>query len=128
MAQMSDYLENKLIDHVFRNITYSQAGTVYLALYSDDPTDADVGTELVGAGYARMPVTFVAPIDGGTKNDADIVSPVATADWVTITHIGIRDLASGGNLLMHKNLATPITISNGNNFRIPQDQLTLTFA
>lgn len=127
MAQMSDFLENKLIDHVFRNTTYAQAGTLYVALYSTDPTDADTGTELSGSGYARQTVSFVAPSGGTTSNDADIVFPAATADWVTVTHVGIRDASTGGNLIMHKALDSAVDVLNTNNFRIPAGQFILTF-
>jgi len=127
MAQMSDYLQDKLINHVFRNIAYAQPTNLYVALYSDDPTDADTGTELSGDGYARTAAVFDAPTAGSgtTQNSADITFPAATADWVTITHIGIRDAASGGNLLTFKALTTPVTVLDTNNFRIPTGQLTL---
>ena len=128
MAQMSDFLENKLIDHVFRNITYGQAGVLYLALYSSDPTDADVGTELSGSGYARQPISFIAAVDGTTENDADVIYPTAAGNWVEITHVGIRDALTGGNLIMHQALTNPVTVLDTNNFRIPAGQLTLTFA
>jgi len=128
MAQMSDFLENALINHVFRNTTYAQAGTLYLALYSSDPTDADTGTELSGSGYARQELHFVAPSNGGTSNDADVTFPAATADWVTITHVGVRDASTGGNLIMHQQLTNSVDVLSGNNFRIPAGQLTLTFA
>ncbi len=128
MAQMSDYLENKLIDHVFRNTTYAQAGTVYLALYSSDPTDADIGTELVGDGYSRQVAAFIAPSDGSTSNVGDITFPAATANWVTITHVGLRDAITDGNLLMHQALMSPVDVLDTNNFRMPLGQFTLTFA
>lgn len=128
MAQMSNFLENAMIDHVFRNTPYVQSSTVYVTLYSTDPTDADTGTELVGNGYARTAVTFIAPTDGVTSNNADILFPVATADWTTITHIGVRDASTAGNLLFHKALTTPVTVLNTNNFRIPLGQLTATLA
>jgi len=128
MAQMSDYLENKLVDHVFRNTTYAQAGVVYLALFTSDPTDANTGVEMSGSGYARTAITFVAPTDGSTANDADVVFPAATADWTTITHVGIMDGSVGGNLLMHQVLTNPIDVLDTNNFRMPAGQLTLTFA
>jgi hypothetical protein len=128
MAQMSNFLEDKLIDHCFRNLTYAQAGIVYLALYSSDPTDADVGTELSGSGYARQAATFDAPSDGETQNTADIIYPVATANWTTVTHVGLRDAASGGNLLMHQALTTPVDVLKDNNFRMPLGQFSLLFA
>ncbi len=128
MSQMSDYLENKLINHVFRNETYAQAGTVYLALYENDPTDADVGTEMVGGGYARQAISFTTPADGTSSNNADIIFPAAMGDYPEITHVGVRDQLTGGNLLMHKQLTNPVTVLDTNNFRIPLGQLLMTFA
>ncbi|MCK5848972.1 MAG: hypothetical protein KAH01_07250 [Caldisericia bacterium] len=128
MAQMSDYLEENLMNHVFRNTNYAPPGTVYLSLFSTDPTDADVGTEIAGNGYARKDVSFIAPVDGVSSNDPEIIFPAATADWDTITHIGLRDASTAGNLLMHQALTTPVAVLTGNNFRIPVNQLVLTFA
>jgi len=127
MAQMSDYLENTLIDHLFRNTQMATPGTVYVALYTDDPTDADTGTELTAGGYARKSFTLAAPSGGTASNDADIMFDAATEDWPTVTHIGIRDADTGGNLLMHQALATPVNILDGNNFRIPAGELTIAF-
>ncbi len=128
MAQMSDYLENKLIDHVFRNITFVTPGTVYVALYSVDPTDADNGTELTGSGYARKEAVIGAATNGTASNNADILFDTASGDWTAVSHIGIRDNLTTGNLLMHKILASPVTVTSGNNFRITAGDLELTFA
>ena len=127
MAQMSDYLKDKLINGVFRATPYSPATNIYVALYSNDPTSGDTGTELSGSGYARVQVTFDAPATGsGTSvNSGDITFPTATADWTTITHVGIRDSDSGGNLLTFKELSSPIDVLNTNNFRIPVGELTV---
>jgi len=125
---MSTYLKNKLINHTLRSVSYIAPTHVYVALYSSDPTDADTGTELTGNGYARIQFTVVAPTDGVTSNDADIVSPIATADWLPITHIGIRDSSSTGNLLYHKALTTSVTVVSSNNLRIPTSSLNITLA
>ena len=127
MAQMSDYLKDQLVNHVFRATAYTNPTNVYVALYSSDPTSADIGTELSGSGYARVSATFGSPVAGsGTvQNDTDITFPSATADWSAITHIGIRDASTGGNLLSYKALTSSVTVLNTNNFRIPTGQLTL---
>ena len=95
---------------------------VYLALYTSNPTPNDTGTEVSGAGYARQPITFSAPaLEGGKqtiKNSAKVEFPVATADWGTITHVGIRDAATGGNLIAFAELAAPRTIMAGDRFVI----------
>ena len=53
MSEMSNYLENALVNAVLRNTSYTSPATVYLALYTSDPTDADAGTEVSGTSYAR---------------------------------------------------------------------------
>lgn len=128
MAQMSNYLEEKLIDLVFRNTAFATPGTVYVALYSTDPTDADTGTELTGDGYARVAVTIGAPVDGVSLNTVDVVFPAATADWTAVSHIAIRDALTAGNMLMHKALPAPVSILSTNTFRIPTGDLSVTFA
>ena len=104
MAEFSDFMENKIIDHMLRNQAYTPPATVYVALYTDDPTDADTGTEVSGGAYARQSVTLSAASGGATSNSADITFPTATADWGTITHVLLRDASTGGNLLMHSAL------------------------
>ncbi len=135
MAQMSDYLEEQLMNFVFRANpdSFVTPGLVHLALYSSDPTDANSGTELtVGTspGYARMSVgsTLGAPTDGVSTNESEILFAAATGDWVTITHMGILDEATGGNLLMHQALAASVDVLDTNNFRVPIGNLTVTFA
>ncbi len=130
MAQMSNYLKDKLIDEVFRNTPYAQATHHYVALYATNPTAADIGTELSGSGYARMTVDFDAPVvDTGTsQNTDDVTFAAATGDWVEITHVGVHDAVSAGNLLSFQALSTPITVLDTNNFRIPSSQLTVVFS
>ena len=54
MAEFSNFMENKIIDHMLRNQAYTPPATVYVALYTSDPTDADTGTEVSGGSYARQ--------------------------------------------------------------------------
>jgi len=126
MAEFSNYLENKIIDHMLRNQAYSPPSTLYLALYTDDPTDADTGTEVSGGSYARQSFTLNAASNGATSNSADITFPTATADWGTITHVGIRDASTGGNLLMHSPLDANKTVDNGDTFKINAGDLDIT--
>lgn len=95
----SNYLENAVINHVLRNTALSSPTTVYMALYTSDPGEADSGTEVSGGSYARVAVTFGAPTDGATSNSVEVQFPQATASWGTVTHFGIRDAATAGNLL-----------------------------
>jgi len=126
MAEFSNYLENAVIDAVLRNTSYTSPTTVYVGLYTSDPTDADSGTEVSGGSYARTAVTFSAPSNGVTSNSADVEFPQATASWGSVTHIGLHDAASGGNLLFHTILDTTKTIDSGDIFKIASGNLTVT--
>ncbi len=95
MAEMSNYLENALINAVLRNTSYTSPATVYLGLYTTDPTDADTGTEVSGNAYARQSITFGAPSNGVTTNTAAIEFPQATGSWGTVAYVGIRDASTG---------------------------------
>jgi hypothetical protein len=126
MASLSDYMETAVINHFLRNTTVASPATVYLALYTTDPTDADTGTEVTGGAYVRIPITLTAPVNGVTKNAADVEFAVATANWGTVTHAAVRDAATGGNLLLHGPLSINKTINTGDQFRVPANQLTFT--
>jgi hypothetical protein len=128
MAEMSNYLENALINVTLRATAYTAPTTVYLALYTTDPTDADTGTECSGTSYARQSVTFGAPSNGVSTNSAAIEFPQAGGAWGTITHIGIRDALTTGNLLYHTPLDASKTIATGDVFRIASSSLSVTLA
>lgn len=128
MAEMSNYLENALVNATLRNTAYTSPTTVYLALYTSDPTDADSGTECSGTSYARQSITFGAPSNGATTNSAAIEFPQAGGAWGTITHIGIRDALTTGNLLYHTPLDASKTIATGDVFRVASGSLSVTLA
>jgi hypothetical protein len=128
MAEMSNYLENALINATLRNTSYTSPTTVYLALYTTDPTDADTGTEVSGGSYARQSITFGAPSNGTSTNSAAIEFPAATGNWGTITHVGIRDALTSGNLLYHTALDASKTINTGDIFKILTSNLSVTLA
>jgi hypothetical protein len=128
MAEMSNYLENALINVTLRATAYTAPTTVYLALYTTDPTDADTGTECSGTSYARQSITFGAPSNGVSTNSAAIEFPQAGGAWGTITHIGIRDALTVGNLLYHTPLDASKTIATGDVFRIAIASLSVTLA
>ena len=126
MAEFSNYLENAIIDAVLRNTSYTSPTTVYVGLFTTDTTDAGSGTEVSGGYYARTAVTFSAPSNGVTSNSADVEFPQATASLGSVTHIGLHDAASGGNLLFHTVLDTTKTIDSGDIFKIASGNLTVT--
>jgi hypothetical protein len=128
MAEMSNYLEDALINATLRNTSYTSPTTTYLALYTSDPTDADTGTEVSGGSYVRQSITFSSPSNGVTSNSAAIEFPQCTADWGTVAYIGIRDAVTSGNLLYHTALDSSKVINNGDIFKITSTNLSVTLA
>lgn len=122
----SNYLENAVINHVLRNTALTSPTAVYVALYTTDPGEADTGTEVSGGSYARTAATFGAPADGVTTNSAAINFPQATASWGTVTHFGIRDAATAGNLLYSAALDTDRTVETGGAVSFAIGALTVT--
>lgn len=125
MAEMSNYLEDKILDHVLKNTSYTSPTTVYLGLFTSDPTDAGTGTEVSGGSYARQPISFAAASSGSSATDADISFPQATASWGTVSHVGILDQLTSGNLLFHTPLTTSKAIDSGDIFKVTTGNLTV---
>jgi hypothetical protein len=128
MAEMSNFLENALINATLRNTTYTSPATVYVSLWTSDPTDAGSGTEVSGGSYARTAVTMGAPSNGVSLNSADVTFPTATASWGVVGWIGINDASTTGNLLYHSPLDTSKTIDSGDIFKISTGNLSVTLA
>jgi len=126
MAEMSNYLENALINGTLRATSYTAPTTVYVGLYTTDPTDANTGTEVSGGSYARTSATFGAPSNGVTTNSAAVTFPTATGTWGTVGWIGILDAATSGNLLYHTPLTSSKSIISGDIFTIAIGNLSVT--
>jgi hypothetical protein len=129
MGALSNYLEEAVLNHVFRNIALGSPATTYLALYTTDPGEADAGVEVSGGAYARQAVTFGAPSQVGgkatIKNSVEIVFPVATADWGLIVFVGVRDTLTVGNLLYYGPMTVQKTINNTDQLKFAVDALVL---
>lgn len=129
MSKASDYLENKLTDLILRGAAFTAPVTIYVSLHTADPLDAASGTEVSGGSYARVAITAnttnwsgtqsagstvaSSGTGGASSNNGAITFPSPTASWGTVTHFGIWDAATTGNLLVHGALGTSKTINNG---------------
>ena len=129
MSAISNYLENKLIDFVFRGQPFTPPATIYFALLTSAPSDAGGGVEVSGGGYLRVAksaslVNFSGTQGSGstvastgttgtTSNNNPIVFPAPTATWGVVSHIATYDAATGGNLLEFGSLDIAKTINNG---------------
>lgn len=128
MAALSNYLENALINGTLRATNYTAPATVYVGLFTSDPTDAGSGTEVSGNAYARQSATFASPSNGASATNADIQFPQATGNWGTVTHFAIFDALTTGNMMYHGALTTSKTIETGDVFKIASGSLTVTLA
>lgn len=129
MSAFSDYVENKLTDLLLRGQAFTAPATVYVSLHTSATTDAGGGTEVSGGSYARVAITAnltnwsgtqsagsttaSSGTGGASSNNGAITFPTPTANWGTVTHFGIWDASSGGNLLIHGALTASKTINNG---------------
>ncbi len=110
MNHMTVYLKNKVLSENLQN--------VYVGLFNED-------VEISTASYQRQSATFVTPVEGQTSNNADILFPIATESWGSITHVGIFDSVAGGNLLF-KSLAEFVkTIDVSSQYKIPKNYLII---
>jgi hypothetical protein len=126
MAEMSNYLENALINATLRNTSYTSPAAVYVGLYTSDPGEGNTGTEVSGGSYARTAVTFGSPSNGVSTNSASVTFPTATGTWGTVTHVGILDASTSGNLLYYTALDASKSIASGDVFTISTGNLSVT--
>ena len=126
MAELSNYLENKLLDHILKNVSYTSPTTVYVGLFLTDPTDAGSGTEVSGGSYARKTLSVTTASGGVVTSSADVTFDQATGNWGTVAYIGLFDAITSGNLLMHTALTTSKVIETGDIFKISSGNLTAT--
>jgi hypothetical protein len=128
-GNMTTYLENKLLAHSLGQAAFTMPATVYVGLFTADPTAAGTQTsEVTGGSYARQAVTVNAPTNGSTANSAQIQFPQATAAWGTVAYIGIMDASTGGNMLWQGALATPQTVNNSDTFQFTAGSLTVSIS
>lgn len=123
MSAMSDYLENEILDHILATASYTAPATVYVGLSTGSFGDDNSGTELSGSGYGRVAASFGAAASGTASNDAAIEFSAATGDWGTVSHFGIFDASTAGNLLIHGSFTASKVIANGDILRIQTGDL-----
>ena len=122
MTALTNYTENNIINHIFRTAAFTKPANLYIGLITAVTTpETGAVTEVTGGSYTRIArnpldanwVDSANLNDGTTSNVATIQFPAATADWGTVTHFGIWDAATGGNLLIYASLTANRNITNG---------------
>ena len=140
MTAASNYLENKVLDHVLKNTAFTQPAGLYLALFNNTSGNAaanlEAGTltdEVVTSGgtlYARKTVAFAAASGGTAATNATVTFDAAGASWGTITHVAVMDggTAGAGNVLFWGAVTTSKTIDTGDTFQVTSGNLTISLA
>tara|TARA_R100000388_G_scaffold31784_1_gene24893 strand:+ start:394 stop:780 length:387 start_codon:yes stop_codon:yes gene_type:complete len=128
MSAKSNYLELKVLDHFLGTASTSAPSAVYLALFTSDPTDAGSGTEVSGNGYSRQAITFAAASSGSAASNSAEEFTASGGNFGTITHFGIFDASTSGNLLYHGALTASKTIADGDTLRFASGNITITEA
>ena len=121
----SNFLETEILDHVFGGNAYSAPATIYLGLFTSNPDEDGSGTEVSGGSYARKSVAFTVSGNEAT-NSAAVEFDTATANWGTVTHVGLYDASTAGNLMAYAALSSSKAIESGDVFRVPAGDLDIT--
>lgn len=133
-AGVSDYVENKIVDHVLRATAWTAPTTLCAALLTAAPNDASTGATIAEAsytGYARAQLnpslsnwkstngttSGASSGTGGTTTNAVQMTfgSAATSGPTLITHLAVLDSCTvgAGNVLFYSGLAASKTINNG---------------
>jgi len=128
MSAMSDYLELEILDHILGTGAYTMPTNVYVGLSTGSFGDDNSGTELSGNNYARKAATFSAASSGTTSNSGTVEFDAATGSWGALSHFGIFDASTSGNLLIHGAFSAAKTITTGDILRINAGDLDITAA
>lgn len=130
MSALSDHAENLLLNWLMTTGTATRPTSWYVALYTAAPSDAGGGTEVSGSGYTRQSVSWdTATGTGGTTDNSGAVSFTASGgSFGTVTHIGIFDASTGGNLLWHGALSASKTVNDGDTLQFAAGDIDLTIA
>ena len=124
---LSNTFETRVLTWLFTGDAVTRPSAFYIALFTSNPAEDASGTEVStsGTAYARQSATFT--VSGNTaSNSAAIEFPTATASYGTVTHIGVYDAASAGNLIAYAALTTSKAIDTGDVMRLPASDLDIT--
>jgi len=99
---------------------------VYLALFTAAPSDSGGGTEVSTGAYARQATAFDAASGGVTQNTSLESFTATGASWGSVTHIGLFDAISTGNLMMWTILDTARTVNDGDTLEFAAGAVAIT--
>lgn len=122
-GSITQYLENKIVDHILGTATYTKPSAVYVALFTTLPTKTTSGTEVTGGSYARQSAAFTASVAGLSSNSANI--NFTSMPTCVVVGVGVYDSSTTGNLLFFSPLDTTRSVTAGDTFRISTGDLDI---
>jgi len=120
---ISNYAENKILDHVLRNVAFTSPTSVYVSLHSADPGETGAN-EISGGSYVRKVAAFTAAASGATETSATLTWSDMPA--VTLTHVAIWDASTAGNCLWVGALSSAKVVNSGDTFQMAAGDLDVT--
>lgn len=128
----ANHAEEEILNAIFRGTTFPVLANMYISLHTADPGETGA-SEVTAGDYARITVASTvgnwsdpsAGTQGETDNLNDILFAVATSNWGTITHMGIWDAISAGNIWFKGALTASKVVNNGDQFKFSAGDLNI---
>lgn len=135
MANANNYLKAAFLDHLIGAATWSDPGTLYIALLKTAPAATDLTSTNsakeveapASLGYARQAVTMTRSSYTAANSVAVTFGP-ATGDWNEAVGYWIVDATTGGNILGQGSLTTAKTVENTDSATFAIGEFTIDFA
>ena len=130
-GSFSDFLELEVLDHIFGNGSYTPP-TIYVGLWTSalsDSSDGSTAGEVSGGSYVRLTTAasdWTTAAAGALANGTDLTFVEATGSWGTVTHFGLFDATTAGNMLAHADLTASKTIASGDTAKFSTGDIDVT--
>lgn len=132
MGYLSNYAENKILDHVLKNTAFTRPSHLFLGVCTGDPTDTGTGGTISepssGNGYARVVCdSWNSAASRATSINTVITFPTATGNWGNLSHFAILDTSvlSTGNIIAYGAISPAKTILSGDTAAIDSGDLDI---
>ena len=119
---LTDVVENELLDALVGNASYTVATPIKLALVTANGSDSAGGTEVAGGSYARQNIAF----DAASAGQIASAGTVSFGNMPTTTVVGIELWDSAGKRLAYGPLTVPKSLTSGDTLQFTAASVTMT--
>lgn len=130
MSGISNYYEDKILDHMLRAQAFSPPATIYASLHTGDPGENGTSNTV---SIGRQAISFGASSSGVITSTGNVdFTNMPAVGGVGVTHIALWDAAgsgnppTGGNCLWKGALSLAVTVLSGETLRLTAVTVTLT--